>query len=115
MLYNVTYVGCCRVSDLKNNAELGFEITAEVDLTTARSSPRAATLPIITVPLQAENALGGLENPSAYIPSRSGSDVDWDVGTPIDVGSVAGLSSAKKSFLHLPLGPPPPGDRQRES
>ena len=103
--WRAQYVGCCRVSDLKNNAELGFEITAEVDLTTARSSPRAATLPIISVPLQAENALGGLQNPSAYIPSRSGSDVDWDVGTPIDVGSVAGLSSAKKSFLHLPLGP----------
>ena len=97
--WRAQYVGCCRVSILKNNAGLGFEITAEVDLTMARRSPRAATLPILTVPLQSrDSAL-----PGAYIPSRSGSDVEWSAGTPIDVGSVAAFSSTQRSFLTLPL------------
>jgi hypothetical protein len=82
-------VGCCRLSEIKNNAELGFELTAEVDLTVAKRSPRAATLPMITVPLAGKPVGTMAVPPSAYIPSRSGNDLKWNVGTPVDVGSAA--------------------------
>lgn len=107
--WRAQYVGCCRVSDLKNNAELGFDITAEVDLTAASRSPRAATLPVITVPMVSRPAPGAPADapspPRAYIPSRSGSNVKWDVGTPIDVGSAAALKSVDMAYLELPLDP----------
>ena len=82
-------MGCCRLSEIKNNAELGFELTAEVDLTVAKRSPRAATLPMITVPLAGKPVGTMAVPPSAYIPSRSGHDLEWSVGTPVDVGSAA--------------------------
>lgn len=91
-------VGCCRLSEIKNNAELGFELTAEVDLTVAKRSPRAATLPMITVPLEGKPVGTMALPPSAYIPSRSGNDVEWNVGTPVDVGSAA--AHILKSLLH---------------
>ena len=99
-------VGCCRLSEMKNNADLGFELTAEVDLTVAKRSPRAATLPMVTVPLAGKpdgNAHAAAVPPSAYIPSRSGNNVAWNVGTPIDVGSAAALKSASHSYLELRL------------
>jgi len=103
-------VGCCRISELANNADLGFEITAEVDLTAARSSPRAATLPVITVPLAGKSSTGAVAGalpiaPSAYIPSRSGANVQWGVSTPVDVGTAAALKSSSHAYLQLPLGP----------
>jgi len=103
-------VGCCRISEIVNNAGLGFEITAEVDLTTASRSPRAATLPVITVPLAGKSMPGAIVGappipPSAYIPSRSGANVQWGVGTPVDVGNAAALKSSARSYLQLPLSP----------
>ena len=118
--WRAQYVGCCRVSDLKNNADMGFQITAEVDLTATSRSPRAATLPVITVPMVSRPAPGAPADappasPAAYIPSRTGSRLHWDVGTPIDVGSAAALTSGDQSYLELPLGPLWTGDTCADS
>jgi len=106
--WRAQFVGCCRIDELMNNANIGYELTAEVDLTRATRSPVAASLPIITVPLSGKPPPGAAANaplppPSAYIPSRSGGDVKWDVGAPLDVGTVVYLDAATGSFLRLPL------------
>lgn len=93
----VQYVGCCRLSSLTNNADANWAVTAEIDLLTATRSPRAATLPMISVPMAGMG--GGL--PSIYIPTQEARGMEWGEGKPFYVGTVLAFSGG--AFLRVPL------------
>jgi len=90
------FSGCCRNSNLMNNKDASFSLTALVDLSLANKSPRAHSLPVITVPIN---------NPRMYIPSDDNTDtaVSWHVATPWEVGNAASFDG--NSYMSMSLAP----------
>ncbi|KAJ1490380.1 hypothetical protein T484DRAFT_3341748 [Baffinella frigidus] len=101
--WKAQYVGCCRLAGLKNAAGLNWAIAAEVDLTRATRSPKATTLPVVSVPLRAMHSASHL--PGVFLPTRGAADgAEWGVGKPFDVGTAVLLNqSLGSSFLSVPL------------
>ncbi len=99
--WEVQYTGCCRLSNLENNKDQEWTLTALVDLTRAKASARAKILPQISVPLSDFPV-------SVFLPATTPSNeevVSWDMAKPFDVGNAAGFSAAKGSMVTVSLGP----------
>jgi len=101
--WKAQYVGCCRLEGLKNAAGLNWAIAAEIDLTRATRSPKATTLPVVSVPLRSMHNPSHL--PGVFLPTRgAASGAEWGVGKPFDVGTAVLLNqSVGSSFLSVPL------------
>ncbi len=101
MPWEVQYTGCCRLSNLQNNKDQEWTLTALVDLTRARASARAKVLPIISLPYQDGSV-------SVFLPATTPSNeevVSWYMSKPFDVGNAGGFSASKGSMATVSLQP----------
>jgi hypothetical protein len=101
--WKAQYVGCCRLGELQNAGDLNWAIAAEVDLNKATRSPKATTLPVVSVPLRSAETRSHL--PGVYLPTRgAAAGSGWGIGKPFDVGTAALLNqSLHASYLSVPL------------
>jgi hypothetical protein len=95
------FTGCCRFTDLKNNAGTAWAIVADIDLTKATRSPRASILPLITVPYHPVSH----PKPTFYLAVDEPELIQFALGKPAMVGGAVHLTRAKKSVLSVPLQP----------
>jgi hypothetical protein len=99
--WQVQYTGCCRLSNLENNKDQEWTLTALVDLTRAKASARAKVLPLISLPYQDGSV-------SVYLPATTPSNeevVSWYMAKPFDVGNAAAFSASKNSLATVSLQP----------
>lgn len=89
------FTGCCRSSKLVNNKDISWSISATIDLSLASKSPRAHSLPVISVPRTA---------PRFFVPADDNTPgaVSWKVATPFDVGNAVQFDGVS-SFLGVSL------------
>lgn len=111
--FQAKFTGCCRFSGLVNNADAPWELIAEVDLGKAIASPRASTLPMVSVPYSPEigdprvtiPAVQNVLTPGADgMPSTRAlvSTTRWSLADPWNVGNAVSISG-QRSSLQLDL------------
>ena len=99
--WNAQFIGCCRLSDLQNNAGKPWVLTAELNLNLANKSPKPKILPLITIPLSNGST------PSVTVASDDFEQVEWSLGVPFDVGGsvhIVPISPAQSSYLTVDVG-----------
>jgi len=98
--WKAQFIGCCRISELSNNAGKPWVLTAEVNLDLADRSPKPAILPTLSVPFVAGQI------PQILAAAHDNDNVEWSFGSPFDVGGslLISPSSSTGSYISVEVG-----------
>ena len=101
------FTGCCRYSELLNNADKPWELIAQVDLNRQKASPRVSVLPMVSVPREPVGQVPKVVLPATIWDVGSETPktmaMDWKVQNPFDVGNAAMFRGG--AYMSLDLQP----------
>jgi len=100
--WTAQYTGCCRFTDLLNNAGDPYALSADVDLTRSSRSATSAVPPVVTVPYNPVS----MPRPTLYVAADDSASIDWSLGKPAIVGGAVHVGALNTTgSLSVPLAP----------